>query len=219
MKIASLEKLLLHPAPAFACYACGDKSKTEALIAPVRHLVNPPAGVRSLKNVPAVPGWERARDFYSVYDGALLFTAEGMMAQYSGDDTSEGIEIFPLAEWPSRTAQTIDSWEEGGYDDAAMPYGRNDFVAFAHFRGASNYIHWVIRGPAAGKIYWWAWTMPPEIGAEPVANNFVGFIDLICTEPVRALNEISLCYTRYSDGVTNTQWIPKRYIADSRNSK
>jgi hypothetical protein len=215
MAIESFEALLAHPAPAFACYACGDRREKEALVAPVTHVANAPADVTAFGRIPDVPGADGARAFYQTRDGGLLYTAKGLMAAQGGPE--EGIEIFPLHEWDARTQESVDFWNESEYADDEMPYGRNDFIAIAHSRGASTYVHWVTRGPNAGKVYWWATTMPPEANDPPLANSFEGFIELICTKPVYFLNDLSFCYTRFSDSKTDTQWIPKRYIADRRS--
>jgi hypothetical protein len=215
MGIKSFEALLAHPAPAFACFACGDDKESEALIAPVTHVANPPADVTALGRIPDVPGADAARRFYGSHDGGLLYTAKGSMVDQGGPE--EGIEIFPLHEWAARTQETVDFWNDSEYADDEMPYARNDFIAIAHSRGASTYIHWVVRGPNVGNVYWWATTIPPGAADPPLANSFEEFIDIICTKPVYFLNDLLYCYTRFSDGKTDTQWIPKRYIADRRS--
>lgn len=215
MGTKSFEVLVADPAPAFACYACGDREEIEAFVAPVAHIAHAPADAAALDRIPNVPGADAARSFYRSHDGGLLYTARGLMAAHGGPD--EGIELFPLHEWDARTQETIDFWNESEYADDEMPYGRRDFVAMAHARGASTYIHWVVRGPNAGKVYWWATTMPPEVNDPPLANSFEEFIDIVCTNPVHFLNDLLFCYTRFSDSKTDTQWIPKRYIADRRS--
>jgi len=200
MAIKSLQTILSHKKPGFACYACGDKSKAEKFIAPVTHEVALPASKKSLAQIPSIGGSKDAVNFYAEHDGAQLYSGE--------------IEIFSIDEWSGRTEQSIENWEEAGYEDDEMPYGRNDFLAIAYPQGASTYVHWVTRGPAAGQVWWWASTMPPARDASPAATTFRGFIDMVCNEPVRFLNEVSLCYTRFSDGRTVKQWIPIRYIPD-----
>src|SRR5436190_5256358 len=94
-----------------------------------------------------------------------------------------------------------------------MPYGRDDFIAFAHFRGATSHIHWVVRGPRAGSIYWWAWTMPPDKDTPPMASNFGEFIKLLHDRPAHFFNEILSCYTRFCNGA-GKEWLPNRYVPD-----
>jgi hypothetical protein len=58
--------------------------------------------------------------------------------------------------------------------------------------------------------------MPVQRGDRPLATTFREFIETICTQPVHFLNDLIDCYMRFSDGNTDEQWIPKRYIADRR---
>ena len=208
MSLKAFETLLRHPAPAFACYARGDRQEKEAFIAPVAHRVNAGASARDLEKIPDVPGASVARAFYRKHNGALLYTGAGLMSSVGGPH--EGLEIFRIREWKSRTNEMVDSWDDGEYQDGRMPYGRADFIAFAHSRGASSYLHWVTRGPRAGSIYWWAWTMPPSKRTAPLAADFATFLELISTRPVHFFNELLFCYTRFSDGRTPIQWIPTR---------
>ncbi|HEY2587982.1 MAG TPA: hypothetical protein VGI81_19720 [Tepidisphaeraceae bacterium] len=215
MPIESFERLLVHSAPAFACHACGDPQEKEAFIAPVSHVAHPPATAAALQRIPRVPGADAARAFFASHDGGAIYTAKGLRSDPGGDD--EGIEIFPLHEWGARTKEVLDFWNASEYEDDEMPYGRDDFIAIAHSRGASTYIHWVVRGRHAGSVYWWPTTMPPEKHDGPLAADFGKFIETICTQPVHFLNDLLFCYTRFSDGKTKTQWIPKRYIPDRRS--
>lgn len=159
MPIDSFEKLLAHPAPAFACHACGDRGEMEAFVAPVSHVAQAPATSATLNRIDRAAGADAVRAFSESHDGALLYTGKGLMSDDGGLD--EGIEIFPLHEWNARTTETVDFWNESEYADDEMPYGRNDFIVIAHERGASTYIHWVVRGPNAGAVYRWPTTMPP----------------------------------------------------------
>src|SRR6185369_7958739 len=122
---------------------------------------------------------------YAEFDGVLLYTTETQ-------NDMIGVELFPIEEWEERTASMVESWIDGDYPDDDMPYGRDDFIAFAHSRGASSHIHWVVRGPRAGSIYWWAWTMPPDKDTPPMASNFGEFIKLLHDRPAHFFNEILL---------------------------
>jgi hypothetical protein len=204
-----IKQLLADPDPAFACFANGDDSQAEAFFAPLAHFANPPAKTSLLKSIPQVPGAQDAATVFAAHDGLLLYT--------DAKTESEGVEIFPIGEWKQRTAQMVESWVEDNYPDDDMPYGHEDFIAIAHSRGASSYIHWVTRGPRAGAVYWWAWTMRPERDTLPMANDFVGFIQLLYERPAYFFNELLLCYTRFSDDRTPTEWLPARYVPDQRN--
>lgn len=211
MALQLIEILLNDPDPAFACYANGDRQKKERYLVPLAHLANPPAPASLLDKVPSVPGAQQLKAVLGRYNGLLLYTDR----EYE----SEGVEIFPLNEWEERTSQMVESWveEPWHYPDDDMPYGHNDFIAIAHSRGASSYIHWVIRGPRAGAVYWWAWTMRPEKSTPPMATDFTAFIQLLYDRPAHFFNKLLLCYTRFSDGRTPTEWLPGRYVPDQRN--
>jgi len=217
MSTKLIEQLLDDPDPAFAC-CVNDRRGVQArppadetLIVPLTHLANPPATASLLKRIPDVPGAEEAKRFYSKYDGALLYTTR--------DWNDEGIEIFPIEQWKDRTAEMVGSWVEEAdlYRDEDMPYGHNDFIAFAHSAGASNYIHWVTRGPRAGAVYWWAWTMSPRKDTPPSTPDFASFLKLIYDRPVQFFNEILFCYTRFSDGRTGKECLPNRYLPDQNH--
>jgi hypothetical protein len=211
MTLQLIERLLDDPDPAFACYANVDREKKERYFVPLAHFANPPAPAGLLDKIPSVPGADHLREVLAKYNGLLLYTDR--------EHESEGVEIFPANEWEERTAQMVESWvgEPEHYPDDEMPYGHDDFIAIAHSRGASSYIHWVIRGPRAGAVYWWAWTMRPEKDTPPIANDFAAFIQLLHDRPAYFFNEVLYCYTRFSDGHTLTDWLPGRYIPDLRN--
>ena len=48
---------------------------------------------------------------------------------------------------------------------------------------------------------------------EPIAGSFEEFLDSIVANPADFLYRRG-CYTRYSDGKTDIQWIPKQYVAE-----
>ncbi|HEY2586940.1 MAG TPA: hypothetical protein VGI81_14435 [Tepidisphaeraceae bacterium] len=213
MPTTPFESLLDHVDPGFVCWLASGRSREEGYLKRVEHLANPPADSNLLDRIPAVPGADVARALYSRYNGALLYTARDSMGGLRAPGL--GVEIVPIDEWPERTEAMVHSWAFEEYDDAQMPYGRHDFVAFAYPRGASNHVHWVIAGPAAGSIYFWPWTMRPELHTPPLARNFGAFITLLCTEPVHLLNDVFGCHWRAEEGLK--EWIPSRYLPDCRN--
>jgi len=200
----AFESLLAHPAPGFACHVARDPLKIEGFVAPVAHRAKLGATTRDLEKIPDIVGAAAAREFYAAHDGALLYS---------------GLEIFPIKKWKEVTESMAESWEDGGYRDDRMPYGRRDFIAFAHSHGAASCLHWVIAGPRAGAVYWWAWTMPPDEQTPPLAADFASFIELVCTKPIHFFNELLHCNTRFTDGKTGKEWIPNRYLPDRRQFK
>jgi hypothetical protein len=118
MALELIERLLADPDPAFACYANGDRTKKESFLAPLAHLVNPPAKASLLRRIPPIPGSQQAKEVFKAYNGLLLYTDRKA--------ESEGIEIFPISEWQERTAQMVESWveEREYYPDEDMPRTR-----------------------------------------------------------------------------------------------
>ena len=57
--------------------------------------------------------------------------------------------------------------------------------------------------------------MPPEEN-EFFASSFGEFIARLHKHPISVLNEDLGGYTRYFDGKTESQWVPKRYVPDVR---
>ena len=54
-----------------------------------------------------------------------------------------------------------------------------------------------------------------DFNTEPIAESFEGFLSMIVDDPPGFMLQRG-CYTRYSDGKTDTQWIPKEYVPDCR---
>jgi hypothetical protein len=214
MSLDSFESLLRHPAPAFECAASGRR-----FIAPVRHDVSPPAPGELLSRIPEIPGSAAAREFYARSNGALLFAAPPAFRARVAEAPDAGIEIFSIEQWDEKTRENVDEWAQTAEDgfDEALPYTRDDFIAIGHPRGSWNYFHWVIRGPAAGRVFWWAWTMPPWSADDALAPNFRAFVGKICSDTASLVEEVFFAgYTNYWDGSTDTQWVPHRYVPDAR---
>jgi hypothetical protein len=52
---------------------------------------------------------------------------------------------------------------------------------------------------------------------KPLARSFAALLDRIADDPAKFLREVG-CYTRYSDGKTDTQWIPNEFITEIAQS-
>ena len=68
-----------------------------------------------------------------------------------------------------------------------------------------------VEGPTAGKIFYADHDGWYE---SAFANDFQKFLAHVTRKPVNLLNEELGCYTRYSDGKTDAQWIPEVYFPD-----
>jgi hypothetical protein len=210
MSVDLLDHLLADPDPAFECKAIRGVPDSERHIEPLTHFANPPAEAALVESLPDVPGREAAEAFYRKYNGALLYTDRAT--------ETAGVEIFPIEWWPERTASMVESWtiDEQFYPDDEMPYDRNDFIAFAYSRGASNCVHWVVRGPRAGSVYGWEWTNPPQRETPPIAKSFGEFLKLLYERPVYFFNDLYSCNTRFTNARPLVEWLPARYLPDRR---
>ena len=203
---------LNDPDPGFVCAAIGASPEQPPKTFRVWNRADPPASIELIHRIPAdVPGANAVRDFYTAHNGGRLF----VRPHSEPDGSRVGVELHPLEEWDQRTEQIVPDFDDVPED--CMPYGREDFISIAYPCGASNYIHWVVRGPEAGRVYWWAWTMPPEKGyCTPLAETFAAFLDFVCGDPVRFLNDAVGGYTIFETEGSLLRWKPARYLPDVR---
>jgi hypothetical protein len=205
-----LEDLLRDPAPTFICK--GFRSQRR-LVVPLQHVAEPPARSTDVEQLPDVPGASFAAAFYAKHNGLSLFKAPSPFKQAS----FAGLFIFPLTDWTTEAAQWRRDWVEWWPDYLSWDwaYRPEDAVPVAQCVGAANYVHWIIRGPLAGTIQWWPWTMPVSRGDLPLTGTFEGFCNLVAANPAR-VDELLGGYLIYSDGRTDDQWHPSSYVADHR---
>jgi hypothetical protein len=67
-------------------------------------------------------------------------------------------------------------------------------------------------GDKAGQVFF---CDHDDFKTEPVAASFEDFLEIIVSDPPGFLYQCG-CFTRYSDGNSEIQWIPKEYIPDCR---
>jgi len=142
-------------------------------------------------------------EFYRRHDGFVLY----------GDLLSEaaGIVLFPVEQWVEMT----DEMRRGFYFLQEEPETDPDHIftgiAIATVPYSGNYFVMPIDGSTAGQIFyadhdgWYD---------AAFADDFDGFLVRITQEPVHLLAKELGCYTRYSDGQTDAQWIPEEYFPD-----
>jgi hypothetical protein len=81
---------------------------------------------------------------------------------------------------------------------------------------SGNYFVVPIKGPSIGKVFY---ANHDGWYEKPFAKSFDDFVVRITKNPVKLLNDELGCYTRYSDGKTDLQWIPKKYFSDTSKAK
>ena len=203
MSVPQFADLLRHPAPGFQCYQAGETGRE--FVARIRHHTNPPASAESLSKIIELlgPGVDALLEFYERYDGAILYT----------DVLSDaaGIELYPAREWSENTDEMREWYQYESYDEEDDPYCLVSGVAIGEVPHSRNYFVWPIRGPEVGKIFYLNHEDWPE---EPFAGDFHEFLLKISSDPASLLAKTLGCYTRYSDGQTDIQWIPREYLED-----
>ena len=89
-----------------------------------------------------------------------------------------------------------------------MPEWIMQGIAVGEIPQSGNYFVIQPNGEDAGKVFY-----ANHDGFEPesIADSFEEFLGSIINDPANFLYRMG-CYTRYSDGKTDIQWIPKEYV-------
>jgi hypothetical protein len=211
VSLTDFEIHLVHSAPAFRCYACGDEDEKLDFIARVQHRINPPAETQALAVIDRLLNHVGASfgDFYGKHDGLVMYEDTNDTQWSGGRYRVAGLAFFCLADWQSKSDQMRKDLIDMGYEEEDMPSWFAKGVAFAEIPGSGNYF--VVQGPGEdeGKIFY---ADHDAFDSDPVALSFEEFLSYIIANPADFLYQFG-CYTRYSDGNSKTQWIPKEYVA------
>ncbi len=103
-------------------------------------------------------------------------------------------------------------FEAMGFPSDELPAAIPDSLAFAEIPHSANYFTVKTTGPDFGKIFY---ADHDDFSDDPFANSFGEFLARIVADPAQFLYDVG-CYTRYLDGKSSTQWIPRHYFADAR---
>ncbi len=206
MSLDRFDAHLRDPAPGFRCYACGDRSEKLKLLAPVKNVVGKPGSAKAIAAVAktcgiASPAMKR---FVELHDGVLLYR--------DSKSDAAGVEFFKAAEWHLRTQEMRDSLAAMGFEEVDMPEWFHSGVVFGEIPHSANYFVIQPAGDEAGRVFY---CDHDDFKTEAVAESFEKFLSTIVNDPPGFLYE-SGCFTRYSDGKTDIQWIPKQYVPDCR---
>jgi hypothetical protein len=204
MSLQILREFAKAPAPGFRCCAAGAKSGAQFL-AKVRHILNAPASSESIAQLRQMLGSHAGKvaAFYQQHDGFVLYR----------DTLSEaaGIELLPVGQWKEAT-DDMREWFDHLVDDAENDPDRIvTGIAIATVPQSGNYFVMPVEGPTAGKVFYADHDGWYE---SAFADGLDDFLVHVTREPVKLLAEEVGCYTRYSDGKTDTQWIPEEYFPD-----
>ena len=98
--------------------------------------------------------------------------------------------------------------EAMGVVAAEMPEWFSSGVVVGQIPHSANYFVIGTTGEDSGKIFYMD---HDDFVEEPIANDAESLIDGFLADTAQFLFDRG-CYTRYSDGKTNRQWIPKHYV-------
>jgi hypothetical protein len=190
-------------APAFRCYDCTDREEQLTLTAKVSNKLNPPAssdGVAEIRSLLGAAGGPFQKLFRK-HNGMLLYRDSRSRAA--------GVRFFPVEEWSARSEEMREQFLAMGCEEEEMPTWMKRCIVFGEIPQSANYFA-VSVGRGAGKIYY---ADHDDFRNTPFAKGLEELLDKIRNDPAEFLYKCG-CFTRYSDGKTGTQWIPKEYISD-----
>jgi hypothetical protein len=205
--IERFEAHLADPAPGFRCYACGDRIAKTTILARVNNQIGRPASKRALATVLALLGESSPvlKRFVELHDGIVLY-------RDTKSDAS-GVEFFKAKEWESRTAEMQESMQAMGFDESDMPDWFRVGVVFGEIPQSGNYFVIQPKGVESGQVFY---ADHDDFRTDAFAGSFEQFLELIVGDPPGFLYRCG-CFLRCSDGKTETQWIPKEYVPDTKS--
>jgi hypothetical protein len=212
MRLADFEAHLNHPAPAFRCYRCGDRTERPTFLARVRNQVNSPADQLALSTIDKLLGAAGAtiKQFYAKCDGVLMYQDTHSTRWSGGEFEAAGVAFFPVSEWQGKSAEMREGLLTMGWSADDMPEWLRQGIAFGEIPHSANYFVMQPSGEDAGKVFY---ADHDAFEPDPVAGSFEEFLDSILANPADFLYRMG-CFARYSDGKTAIQWIPKEYVAE-----
>jgi hypothetical protein len=210
MGLADFERHLSDPSPAFWCYACGDHAEKPTLLARLQNRVGLPAKPRTVASIEKRLGRaaNQIKQFYAKHDGVLMYEDMHLSPGVPEEERTAGIYFFPVAQWNAMSREMRSSLKAMGWSRKEMTDWLLRGIAFAELPMSANFFVIQPQDKAAGKIYYAA---HDSFVADPIAGCFNEFLDKIVRNPPRFLNRLG-CYARYSDGKSDTQWIPTKYV-------
>ncbi len=204
MPYEAFESRVSDPAPAFICQAAGLGRESERFTAHLQHVIRPPASAANLQYLHSLfpKGADQLTAFYAIHEGFVLY----------GDTLSDasGIELFEIADMEEQT-DSMRGWLEM-LEDEEDDNRLKSAIAIGESPHSGNYFAIPVEGPHLGKVFF---VDHDDWDPQPFAETFDEFLALICEAPAKLLSEILGCTARYSDGHTDTQWIPLEYLPKS----
>jgi hypothetical protein len=116
-----------------------------------------------------------------------------------------GLTLYPISSWLAATESFREDIESSGrIEDDLYPFARQGIV--------------IGEPPRSGNVlmlYQGRMHYSDHDGGDdtPIAENFGVFLGRLALDPPKFLYDLG-CYARYSDGQSDRQWIPLRYLHD-----
>ena len=194
-----MQNFLIHlsqKSPFFLCYKSSDKKENLDLKVPVTHSLNSPANEKAIKTlVKFIPNNnDQLLKFYSTLNGAKLYCQNGQPK----------IELFPIEKWFDENKDWQNQYEDMSSEE--LYDFQKHGIAIGEISQLGNYFIFY-----EGKIYYADHDGFDEI---ILGNSFYEFLENIILDPAKFMHDRG-CHSRYEDGKTNSQWIPKKYQADN----
>ena len=179
----------------FKCYKAGDKNESLDLTVDIHNELNSGATddeILLLKTLIPDDNQEII-DFYKLHNGLDLY-CNGEVC---------GLKISPIDD----LKELNEDWKEwfSDYEDDELYDFQKGGFAFGEIAHSGNYFVFY-----EGKVFY---SDHDEFEEKDLGNTFNEFLQKTVTDPAEFLYDMG-CYTRYSDGKTDGQWIPKQFIAD-----
>jgi len=188
----SIRRHLALPNPRFVCTDAYDHGEWEV---PLSNKAGGPAGCRALAKLRRIagPAFVTLSPLYEQFNG-LVFHCHGETA---------GLCVAPAADLEELNRDWR-SWLVHEDPDQLYEFQRDGF-AFATIEASANYF--VVH---RGQIYY----SDHDGGDDELwGENLEAFFDRALSDPVRFLSDAGY-YTRYDDGETDVQWIPRVFVHD-----
>ena len=210
-KAVSIERFLLHladSAAGFRCHACGDDSESLDFLAQVSNHLGPPASEKELAKIGQLLGPNAGpfEELYQHHNGLILY-------QDCKSDAA-GVKLYPVAQWLRQSNRMRREFHEMGWEDEDLPDWLNHGIAFGEIPHSGNFFVVDPTRSDGDAVYY---ADHDDLECDPVAATLTELLDELCAAPADFLLSYG-CYTRYSDGKTDTQWIPKEYVRDIEGS-
>ena len=123
---------------------------------------------------------------------------------------ASSLAIHPVQGWDELTSEMSEWFEmvdEDELEEAEVDW-LDECVSFAEIPESGNYFVIALAGVNQGKIIY---SDHDGLETEIYANSFNEFLNKFLSSPVEQIDILG-CYTRYSDGKTDIQWIPEEIV-------